>query len=111
MKSRNFFSNLILQAYASSYRNEHHNNTHSNSCDGDFYNRRRNTTFILFRSNNAFSNKKLVTHSRNMNNYFLKNTVFLWLFICFSCVNHANQKTTTNQSQQNTIRSEERRVG
>lgn len=35
-----------------------------------------------------------------MNNYFLKNTVFLWLCICFSCVNHAKEKTTTNESLQ-----------
>ncbi|HLS11000.1 MAG TPA: DUF1343 domain-containing protein [Flavobacteriaceae bacterium] len=38
-----------------------------------------------------------------MNNYFLKNTVFLWLCICFSCVNHAKDKTRTNESPQTTI--------
>ena len=35
-----------------------------------------------------------------MNNYFFKNTVFLWLLICFSCVNHAKDKSTTYQSTQ-----------
>src|SRR5690625_5074461 len=35
-----------------------------------------------------------------MNNYFLKNTVFLWLCICFSCVNHAKEKCTTIESTQ-----------
>lgn len=35
-----------------------------------------------------------------MTNYFLKNTVFLWLCICFSCVNHAKDKTIANESKQ-----------
>lgn len=35
-----------------------------------------------------------------MNLDFFKNTVFLWLFICFSCVNHAkDENTTKNQAQ------------
>ena len=38
-----------------------------------------------------------------MNNYFFKNTVFLWLCICFSCVNHAKDKTISDESIQTTI--------
>lgn len=31
---------------------------------------------------------------------FFKNTVFLWLFICFSCVNHAKVNTVVNEATQ-----------
>lgn len=35
-----------------------------------------------------------------MNLYFFKNTVFLWLFICFSCVNHAKDKSPIYETTQ-----------
>lgn len=38
-----------------------------------------------------------------MNIDFVKNTVFLWLFICFSCVNHAKEKSTTYETTQTAV--------
>src|SRR6056300_395437 len=86
IKGHNFITDFLLQSQTRSNSNQHDNNTYGNSGNANFYYWCRNTIFIRFVTNNAFSNKKLVIQNSMCLTVF-KNTVLLCVLIGISCGN------------------------
>src|SRR5690606_29195530 len=80
-----FFADLLLKSDSRRDGNQHHDHTDRDCSDCNFYNRRRNTTFTVFRSYDAFGDKIFKIHNGSMTINFFKNTVFLIVLTVFSC--------------------------
>src|SRR5690606_13663065 len=83
IKSHDFFTNLLLQSYSSSNSNHHNNNSYSNGSNTNFYYWCRNTTFIRFTINNAFSYKIFEFQMMQLKFISFKNTVLLFVLCSF----------------------------
>src|SRR5690554_2290465 len=92
IKSHHFFTNLLLQSYSSGNGNHHHYNTYSNGRNTNFYYWCRNTTFIRFTINYAFSYKIFEFQMMQLKFISFKNTVLLFVFMLISCGNFSSAK-------------------
>src|SRR5690606_18099578 len=92
INSLDFFTNLLLQSYSSSNSNHHNSNSYSNGSNTNFYYWCRNTTFIRFTINNAFSYKIFEFQMMQLKFISFKNTVLLFVFMLISCGNFSSAK-------------------
>lgn len=87
VKCRNLFADLFLKPNACGNGDKHHNNTKRDCCNCNFYNRCRNTTFIVLGSDDAPGDEKFEIHWEYMGLTFFKNTFLLVVLTVLSCGN------------------------